>query len=140
MGYRARPEQGNGGYKYGWGDVLMPVQSETPPHLGYRPMPNDFAETFIRVGWDGIEAETRAHKTTIVRWIHIHDAAALRDGKPVLNQLRRQFLEAQYAAQGKRVGGRRPGMSNAARYVMGMRFRRGPAPTFFDAELLEDEK
>lgn len=43
------------------------------PHAGtlqpYRPKPDDFRETFIRIGWSGVEAHYRAHKQTISRWI-----------------------------------------------------------------------
>lgn len=90
-----------------------------PLARGYRPMPRDFPETFARVGWDGIEAECRAHKDAIVRWIEAYDVEALAKGDPPLNQVRRAWLEARYAAEGKRIGGRRPGESRAARYVMG---------------------
>lgn len=110
-----------------------------PPHAGYRPMPRDFAETFVRVGWDGIEAEARAHKTTIVRWIEAYDAEAIAEGRPVLNQLRRTHLEAIYAARGHRVFGRKPGQSRAARYVMGRtRKPKWPcrAPRFWDVGLV----
>ncbi|MBI1182127.1 MAG: hypothetical protein GC201_16405 [Alphaproteobacteria bacterium] len=37
--------------------------------MAYRPVPEDFEETFIRVGWTSIEAECRAHAKTIARWI-----------------------------------------------------------------------
>lgn len=117
----------------------MIVDRDFPP-TGYRPMPHDFAETFIRVGWDSIEAEVRAHKTTITRWITAYDLEAIADERPTLNQLRREHLERVYAAQGKRVGGRRPGMSRAARYVLGLRFQKTPAPSFFDAALMEEVK
>jgi hypothetical protein len=93
------------------------ADASNPPAVGYRPIPVDFVEIFVRVGWDGIEAEVRAHKTTIVRWIEIHDAGALAEGRPVLNVLRREWLERKYAATGKRVFGRKPGQSRAARYT-----------------------
>lgn len=90
-----------------------------PIRRGYRPMPRDFPETFARCGWDSIEAEERAHKSTITRWIREYDAAAESEGKPLLWQLRRAWLEKDYAENrgGKRIGGQRPG--RARRYVLG---------------------
>lgn len=84
-------------------------------------MPRDFAETFARVGWDGIEAELRAHKTTIVRWIDEHDTAAIAGGRPVLSQIRREWLEREYAENrgGRRIPGVKPGQTRRARYVLG---------------------
>jgi hypothetical protein len=67
-------------------------------------MPRDFAETFARVGWDGIEDELHAHKTTIKRW-------CLEYGYDALKQMRREYLERIYAARGHRIGGRRPSIS-----------------------------
>jgi hypothetical protein len=78
--------------------------------VGMRPMPRDFPETFARVGWDGIEAEYRAHKDTIKRWM-------VEFGEDELKAGRRAFLEVAYAAMGKRIPGRRPG--RAKRYVLG---------------------
>lgn len=100
---------------------------------GYRPMPRDFPETFARVGWDGIEAEVRAHKTTIKRWMVAY-------GEADLIRMRREHLEAEYAKRGRKIGGVTPGrkLGNAARYVLGL--RRKPAPSFFDVELMEDGK
>jgi hypothetical protein len=34
-----------------------------------RPCPPDFVETYLRIGWDGIEDHYRAHKHTIKRWV-----------------------------------------------------------------------
>lgn len=106
---------------------------------GYRPMPKDFAETFTRVGWDGIEYETRGHKTTIRRWIEAYDAVAIAEGRPVLNVLRREWLERKYEGTGKRVFGRKPGASRAARYVLGRTLRpKWPCrePKFWDFGLI----
>jgi hypothetical protein len=82
-------------------------------------MPRDFVETFIRVGWEGIEWECHAHKTTITRWIRAHDAEAEMAGTLLLREKRRAWLEQQYAEKhgGRRVGGKRP---RARRYVLGM--------------------
>jgi hypothetical protein len=89
----------------------------------YRPCPVDFRETFIRVGWDGIEAEIGAHKRNIRVWIE-------QCGGDELRQARRQYLEDKYRAESgdpdRGVPGRRPLLkSRAARHVAG--FRRGPA-------------
>lgn len=83
------------------------------PLKTYRPMPVDFPETFERVGWEGIEAECRAHKTTIKRWM-------LSFGEEELQRRRRAWLEARYGERGHRIGGVRPGLkTKAARYVAG---------------------
>jgi hypothetical protein len=85
---------------------------------GYRPMPRDFIETFLRVGWDSIEAEMHAHKTTIVRWIEAYDIAAIEEGRPILRELRRMYLIERNGLKGWGVSGRiKP--SRASRYVMG---------------------
>lgn len=34
-----------------------------------RHCPDDFVETYLRIGWDGIELHYRAHKDTIKRWV-----------------------------------------------------------------------
>lgn len=49
----------------------------------YRPMPKDFEETFIRVGWEGIGAEYRAHTRTICRWIKECGEDRLREAREV---------------------------------------------------------
>jgi hypothetical protein len=43
----------------------MPRKGQT---MLYRPVPKDFPETFVEVGWRGIEKEYRAHAKTIKRW------------------------------------------------------------------------
>lgn len=80
--------------------------------IGYRPIPRDFTETFARVGWEGIEAEYRAHKTTVKRWM-------VELGEDMLRAARREWLEQYYAVHhgGKQIPGRRPG--RAKRYVLG---------------------
>lgn len=86
------------------------------PATTYRPMPTDFPATFARVGWEGIEAEVHAHKTTIKRWM-------LDYGEAELQRMRREYLHEQYSARGHRIGGVRPGRprSAAGRYVLGIR-------------------
>ena len=89
------------------------------PARTIRPMPRDFPETFARVGWDGIEWECRAHKTTIKRWMIDYGEAELIDA-------RRAYLVAAYAERGHRPAGLTPGrkLGISARYVMG-RTRQG---------------
>ena len=76
---------------------------------GYRMMPHDFPQTFARVGWDGIEYECRAHKTTIKRWM-------VEYGEPELQRMRREFLEAKAIETGRRVPGVKPGSRIGAKY------------------------
>lgn len=113
------------------------ADAPAPPRIGYRPMPHDFAETFVRVGWDGIEAECQAHKDTIRKWIDVYDVAAVEAGRPILKELRRMYLIERNGRKGWGVSGRiKP--SRARDYVMGRRFRGKRTPTFFDVELMED--
>jgi hypothetical protein len=42
----------------------------------YRPVPNDFDELFVRVGWSSIEDETQAHAKTIAKWLALRNARA----------------------------------------------------------------
>jgi len=69
-----------------------------------------------------------------------YDFDALLEGRPALNVLRRRYLEVRNGARGHGVSGPKPGQSRAARYVLGLRFREGPTPTFFDAGLMEEAK
>lgn len=64
--------------------------------------PHDFAETFIRVGWEGVEAECRAHKAAVKRWL-------VESSEADLQRRRREYLEAKYSARCHRIGGIRPG-------------------------------
>lgn len=80
------------------------------PKTTYRPVPGDFREAFARLGWDGILAHYRVHRDTVKRWM-------LDLGEDDLRQARREYLEAEYAKTGRRVGGQRPG--RAKRYVLG---------------------
>lgn len=54
---------------------------------GYRPVPADFVEVFVRVGWSGIERHYRAHWQTIRRW-HIIC------GGEALSAARRDYVKA----------------------------------------------
>lgn len=94
----------------------MPRRGETRP---YRPMPRDFADAFARTGWEAIMDECRAGRVTVARWIEEYDTAAIEAGCPQLWELRRQWLEAQYALKqpGRKIRGRTPG--RRVRYVLG---------------------
>lgn len=37
----------------------------------YRPMPADFRETYIRMGWDGIDEHYRTNWRVIRRWLEL---------------------------------------------------------------------
>lgn len=90
---------------------IKPRSKWAVPIQPYRPMPTNFPELFAQHGWDGIEAECGAHKSTIKRWM-------LDYGEDTLRQMRRDWLERKYAALGRKVpGGWRPG--RAKRYVLG---------------------
>jgi hypothetical protein len=56
----------------------MPRKGQT---MLYRPVPRDFPQTFIRVGWGRIEKEYRAHAKTIKRWLVICGYDALRQAR-----------------------------------------------------------
>lgn len=86
---------------------------------GYRPMPNDFAEAYVRVGYEGIRDEMRCYRKCIPRWINEYDEAAIAEGRPLLAELRHQHLVRHYAEHhgGRRVPGRPP--NRAKRYVLG---------------------
>lgn len=43
----------------------------------YRPVPRDFRETYIRMGWDGIDEHYGTNWRVIRRWIEIVGRAAL---------------------------------------------------------------
>jgi hypothetical protein len=94
--------------------VVADIRRHGNPGSHYPSDARDFPETFTRVGWEGIEWECRAHKTTIKRWM-------LDYGEEALIDARRAYLVAQYAARGVRPAGIRPGrkLGISARYVMG---------------------
>jgi hypothetical protein len=81
------------------------------PLTTYRPMPADFPEMFVLLGWDTICEHYQAHKTTVKRWMLNH-------GEEGLRERRRAYLEAIYAARGHKVPGIKPG-ARAKRYVLG---------------------
>lgn len=53
---------------------------------GYRPKPPCFRETYIRMGWDGIEEHYRTNWRVIRRWI-------LQEGRDGLVAARAEFVK-----------------------------------------------
>ena len=47
----------------------------------YRPVPSDFVETFIRIGWKGIEKHYHVHAKTAARWIDVCGREGLRKAR-----------------------------------------------------------
>lgn len=92
----------------------------------YRPAPPDFREVYLRLGQDrAIEEHYRTNWRCIRRWIEECGGDELR------------------AERARRTGSklkpaRRSGV--ARRYVLGLRLKVIRAPTFFDAELMEEVK
>jgi hypothetical protein len=106
----------------------------TRPSIGYRPPPRDFEQQFVEHGHEAIQVYGY-FRPMFYRWCE-------ELGYDRLKALRREYVEAKYAAEGKRVGGRRP-RSAAGRYVMGMRRKiEWPCdqPRFEDFGLLETGK
>ena len=68
----------------------------------YRPKPADFRETYIRMGWDGIDEHYGTNWRVIRRWIE-------EEGRLKLIAARAAFVEAQRADR----------RSRRKRYVMG---------------------
>lgn len=72
----------------------MPRKGQT---MLYRPVPVDFPDTFIRVGWGGIEKHYRVHAKTVKRWLQICDYDALR-------KRRAEYVKQQRAKRRKAKG------------------------------------
>ena len=53
----------------------------------YRPVPADFVQTFIDLGWSGIEKHYHVHAKTVKRWIVIC-------GEEGLRERRRDYVKA----------------------------------------------
>jgi hypothetical protein len=73
-------------------DVLLdipPVTRRRRPDTGmvrpYRPVPADFRETYLRMGWDGIEEHYGANYRCIARWIEESGGDALRAERAALS-------------------------------------------------------
>lgn len=68
----------------GWG---CSVGAETPRRWDtglirpYRPAPNDFRETYLRMGWDGIEDHYSTNYRCIARWIEECGGDELREAR-----------------------------------------------------------
>lgn len=90
----------------------------------YRPAPLDFRDVYLRLGQDrAIEEHYRTNWRCIIRWIEECGGDALR------------------AERAKITGHslkKRPRSGKAKRYVLGQRLRTMTAPTFFDAEVMEE--
>jgi hypothetical protein len=54
-----------------------------------RPLPTDFVEVFLEIGWDGIQYHYRTHNSTIARWINEAGGEALRQRRAEIVRLRR---------------------------------------------------
>jgi hypothetical protein len=94
----------------------------------YRALPGDFREVFLRLGQDrAIEEHYRTNWRVIRRWIEEAGGDELRAA--------RAAVTGSALKPTKRTG-------VARRYVLGLRLQlwRKPAPTFFDAGLIEDGK
>ncbi len=58
----------------------------------YRPVPHDFDETFIRVGWTSIEVVERVHAKTVKKWLLLRNAERVKAGGVTLEQARRAYV------------------------------------------------
>lgn len=65
--------------------------------IPYRPVPPDFPQTFVRLGWGKMEKHYRAHARTIKRWLTIC-------GEDGLQQQRRDYV-AKNGYNCRRYGG-----------------------------------
>lgn len=91
-----------------------------------RPCPADFREVFLRLGQDpAIEDHYRTNWRCIRRWIEESGGDELRAERAAIT------------GAPLRPGKRSP---LAKRYVLGLRLRAQPTPTFFDAELMEERR
>jgi hypothetical protein len=106
----------------------------------YRPVPRDFDEVFVRVGWTSVCEDYGAGWKTVVKWLEIRNTARLRDGLLTLQDARSEWVRhTGPALSPKRIAEARP-RSRAANYVLGRRTRRFtwpvPAPRFWDVGIL----
>ena len=58
----------------------------------YRPVPRDFREVYIRMGWDGIEDHYNTNWRVIRRWIELN-------GREELIRARRDYVASQQMAR-----------------------------------------
>lgn len=90
----------------------------------YRPVPPDFVEVFLRLGQSKeIEEHYRTNWRCVARWIELSGG----------DDLRRRRAEI----TGSKLHPARRSRT-ARNYVLGLRLRTMRAPTFFDAELMEE--
>jgi hypothetical protein len=106
----------------------------------YRPVPRDFDEVFVRVGWTSICEEYEAGWKTVTKWLALRNSVRLSAGLPTMQEARSMFVRQNGPALSpKRIAEARP-RSNAASYVLGRRPRRFtwpvPAPRFWDVGIL----
>lgn len=115
----------------------MPAKGETAL---YRPVPRDFDETFVRVGWTSICEEYGAGWKTVTKWLALRNLDRDRNRLPSLQEARAIFVGRHGPAiSPKRIAEARP-RSNAANRVLGRRTGRFawpvPAPRFWDVGIL----
>lgn len=115
----------------------MPAKGQTAL---YRPVPGDFDETFIRIGWSDIEDHYRAHAITIRKWIDRRNFVRRSEGLPSLEQARSMWVQFNGAAQAPKRIAEGKARKSASRYVAGRtnRVLRWPKrqPAFWDFGLL----
>jgi hypothetical protein len=58
----------------------------------YRPVPADFDETFIRVGWTSICEELNAGWVTVTKWMKIRNGERVKAGGSTLSQARAAYV------------------------------------------------
>lgn len=86
----------------------------------YRPCPPDFRETYIRMGWDGLDGHYRTNWRVIRRWIILQIAEDEAAGRIHLKAARTNWL----AENGVNVRRRELRGSRRSDFVMGHRMRR----------------
>lgn len=96
----------------------------------YRPAPADFRETYLRIGWDGIEEHYRTNSRCIARWIEECGGDELR--------LARARITGQQLRPRRRS-------KRAKLYVLGLKSRMQAswpcdAPRFWDCGLIRVEE
>lgn len=115
----------------------MPAKGQTAL---YRPIPPDFDDLFIAVGWGEIEMLTRAHARTIAKWIEIRNQDRLAAGQFTLVEARAYKVRMEGRTLHPKLAVEARPKSASARYVMG-RTRHpirwpNPAPRFWDFGLI----
>lgn len=83
----------------------------------YRPKPADFRETYIAMGWDGIEEHYGTNWRVVRRWIE-------EEGREALRAARSAHVRELYADRRAEVSSR----ARRRRYVLGQTLTPKPAP------------